>query len=89
MLLQGNPALRAQYGPARPPDPDPPAEELEWSCYAAVHGTKYLGTVTARTRAEALEKAEALDSCHVSICHHCSEQISDPEVGEITVEPTA
>ncbi len=60
---------------------------MKYRVWAAVSGTKYLGEVEADSPEEAEEKAWDLDSAYVSICHHCSEQISDPDISSIIVEP--
>lgn len=54
-------------------------------CYAAVTGGKYLGEFEADTAEQAVELA--WHEAHVSLCHHCSREISDPEVDSITAEP--
>ena len=58
-----------------------------WHVHGVVSASKYLGTVEAETEEEALKKAEELDSVSVSVCHHCSSQVEDPEITEITVSP--
>lgn len=59
---------------------------MKWRAYGKVAGTKYLGEVEADAEEQAIEKAEALGSCCVSLCHQCSDQCEDPEIDEITVE---
>ncbi len=60
---------------------------MKYRCYAAVTGGKYLGEVEADSPEEAEQKAWALDTCSVQICHQCSGEIEDPEVQRIDVEP--
>lgn len=60
---------------------------MKWHVHGVVSASKYLGTVEAETEAEAMKKAEELDSMSVSVCHHCSHQVEDPEITEITVSP--
>ena len=57
-----------------------------YACYGLVSGSKYLGEVEAENEAQAEEKAWNLDSSFVSLCHHCSGQIEDPEITTIDVE---
>jgi hypothetical protein len=61
-------------------------EKKTWNAYATVTAGKFLGTVKAETKEEAERLAWELDSCGVSVCHHCSGEVSDPEVSEITIE---
>ena len=58
----------------------------KYACYGRVVGTKYLGEVEAENAEEAAEKAEQLDTTYISLCHHCSAQVEDPEVSTIMVE---
>lgn len=58
----------------------------KYSVSASVRGGKYLGEVEATSPAEAIQKAWDLDSCHVSMCHQCSDECEDPEVDKIFVE---
>lgn len=58
----------------------------KWAAYGRVCGSKYLGQVEADSEDEAKEKAMRLDSCFVSLCHHCSGECEDPEVDNISVE---
>jgi hypothetical protein len=57
-----------------------------WSCYGHVTGSKYLGNVEADTEEDARNKAWKLDTAYVSVCNHCSSQVEDPEIDDITVE---
>lgn len=51
-----------------------------------VIGSKYLGEFEADTPEEAVEKALDSEECHVSVCHQCSDDISDPEIDEAFAE---
>lgn len=51
-----------------------------YRAHASVGAGKYLGEVRAETAEGALEAAYELESCGVSVCHTCAEQIEDPEV---------
>lgn len=53
--------------------------------YAAVHGTKCLGEYEAATEDEAIGMA-VQENGHVSLCHHCGHELSDPEIGDCTAE---
>lgn len=55
-----------------------------WVATGGVAASTYIGKIRAATAEEALKKA--WDSAHVSVCHHCSSAVSDPEVTAITVE---
>jgi hypothetical protein len=57
-----------------------------WNVYGSVKGSKYLGEVEAETEEEAQEKAMALDTFSVCLCHQCDSQCEDPEIDEVTVE---
>ena len=57
----------------------------KFHCYGAVSGGKYLGEFEAETADAAIILAEAEAS--VSLCHQCSSEVEDPEIGEITAEP--
>lgn len=56
-----------------------------YQCYGSIIGGKYLGTVEAESPQEALEKAQALPSIGVSLCHACADEVEDPEVDTITL----
>lgn len=58
----------------------------KYRIYAQVVGSKYLGEVEADSKEEAIEKAFDLDTCSVSICHQCSREIDDAQIGEIDAE---
>ena len=60
---------------------------MEYHCYGIINSSKYLGTVEADSKEEAIEKASGLDSCYVSICHQCSREVNDPEISHIEVDP--
>jgi len=60
---------------------------MKYHLYATVTGSKYLGEVEADSEAEAIQQAEELDT-HVSLCHQCSGQCEDPEIGIITAQLT-
>ena len=49
-----------------------------------VIGGTFVGVVEAETAEAAIEKA--WKKAHVSLCHHCSREISDPEVDELHAE---
>ena len=53
----------------------------KWDVTAHVYGSKFLGTFEADTAEEAIQKAYA-ENGHVSVCHQCSHEINDPELGE-------
>jgi hypothetical protein len=55
-----------------------------WRAYGTVVAGTYIGVVKAETEEEAVQKA--YDIAWVSVCHQCSQHISDPEVTEVTVE---
>ena len=57
-----------------------------YNCYGTVKGSKYLGQVKAANEDEAIEKAQELETTHVSFCHHCSGECEDPQIDEIVVE---
>lgn len=58
----------------------------EYQCNGVVVGGKYLGTVKAKTREEAIKKASQLSSAYVSLCHQCSDECENAEVTEIIVD---
>jgi hypothetical protein len=55
----------------------------KWSLTGCISAGKYLGTVEAETKEEAIEKGWQLESCHVSVCHQCADDVEDPEIIEI------
>jgi len=57
----------------------------KWNCSGTVTAGIYLGQVDADTEKEAIEKAQQLDTCSISVCNQCAEQIEDPEVTEVHV----
>jgi len=57
----------------------------KFAIYGKVVGTKYIGEVEAANAEEA--EAKGWKMAHVSVCHQCSDQIGDPEIDEIVVEP--
>lgn len=59
-----------------------------WNVYGAVSATKFLGTFEAETAEEAEEMAMEANG-HVSVCHHCADEVSDPEIHKCTVEEDA
>lgn len=58
----------------------------KYRLYATVTGGKYLGEVEAKNEREAVEMGFDHDEAHVSVCHQCSKEISDPQVTEVTAE---
>ena len=58
----------------------------KFSVYGKVVGSKYIGTVNAKNKKEAEEKAWEHRNVHVSLCHQCADECDDPEIVEITVE---
>jgi hypothetical protein len=52
--------------------------------YGSVVASTYLGEVEAKDIEEARKKFER--AAYVSVCHHCSAHISDPEVHDIQIE---
>lgn len=58
----------------------------KWHIYGVVTGTKYMGMVHADTEKEAQKRGMELDSGSVTLCHHCAEQCSDPEIQDVNVE---
>ena len=56
-----------------------------YSVHASVYASKYLGEYEAANEEEAIKKA--LDeNGHVNLCHQCTEEAEDPEIGECTAE---
>lgn len=55
-----------------------------WRVSGVIVGSKYLGEVEASTKEEAEDKA--LRRAHVSLCHQCSKQCSDPDIEEAHAE---
>lgn len=58
----------------------------KWHIYGAVGATKYLGVVEAETKEDAEEKGMNLPEAYVSVCHHCSSEVGDPEIQSVTAE---
>ena len=59
----------------------------KWNIIGVVTASKYIGTVEAKTKKEAIRKAwETLD-CDVRICHHCAEQCEDATIEELLADP--
>lgn len=58
---------------------------MKWHVTGSVHAGKYLGAFDADTGEEAIQKAMDKNG-FVSVCHHCSAECSDPEIGEVTAE---
>lgn len=48
--------------------------------WGKIVATKYLGEFEAETEAAAEELALESDAAHVTICHHCSDEIEEPEI---------
>jgi hypothetical protein len=57
----------------------------KWSVNAAVHGSKHLGVYEAATAEEAERMAEKHAS--VNLCHQCADEVIDPEIVELIVDP--
>lgn len=53
-----------------------------WSVTGVVTGSKWLGEFVAETEAEAIQMALESDAAQVGLCHQCSGECEDPEVGE-------
>ena len=58
-----------------------------WTVTGRVVGSIYVGTFEAATAEEAIEQAEREAS--VSLCHHCSRKIEDPEIDRYDAEEVA
>ena len=56
-----------------------------YNVYAAVHGSKFLGTFEASSPEEAEAKAMKANGS-VNLCHQCDAECEDAEIGEVTVE---
>lgn len=70
---------------------EPPPKLTEWHVSGRVLAGTHVGDYKAATGAEAIEMAKA--DAGVSLCHHCADKVSDPEVdrlvasaGDVTVE---
>ena len=57
----------------------------KWDVYGKVSATKYLGQYEAETAERAEEMAMEANG-HVSVCHQCANEVSDPEIHECIVE---
>jgi hypothetical protein len=57
----------------------------KFKVYGQVVGSKYLGEVEANSKEEAEIKGGNLDECYVSLCHQCSRECDDPQIGDIEV----
>lgn len=55
----------------------------EWSAFATVVGGKHIGHFTG-TKEEAHAKAVA--TAHVSFCHECADECSDPSIDRVLLE---
>lgn len=58
-----------------------------YSVNAAVHGSKHLGVFRASSPEAAIEMAEAANGW-CSLCHECSSECEDPQIGECTADET-
>ena len=58
----------------------------KFNVVGVVTGSKYLGCFEAETAEEAVEMALKSDKASVSVCHHCSEEVEDPEVQSARAE---
>lgn len=60
----------------------------KWNIYARVIGSKYLGAVEAKTKEEALDKAdkEFREDMWVNLCYQCSDEIDDAQIDDIIAE---
>jgi len=58
----------------------------KYRCYGLVTGSKFLGVVESANEKEAIEKAEELSTCYVSICAQCAHEIDEPTITKIVVE---
>jgi hypothetical protein len=59
---------------------------MRYYVYGLVSGSKYLGEVEADSEDEARDKAEHLDTAHVSLCHQCADEVDNAEITDIEVE---
>lgn len=51
-----------------------------------VTASKYLGEFEADSPEDAVEKALESEEAHVSVCHQCAHDVSDPEIHEAFAE---
>lgn len=57
-----------------------------WHVYGRVVGTKYFGTVEAKTLKDAEDQAYMDLDLYASLCHQCSKECEDPQVEDLIVE---
>ncbi|MGO3930842.1 hypothetical protein [Rhodopseudomonas pseudopalustris] len=57
----------------------------KWHVYGSVVATKYLGAFEAETAEEA-ERAAMATNGQVSVCHHCSGEVENPQIESCAVE---
>lgn len=55
-----------------------------WNVTAAAMGGVFLGQFAAETAEEAIQMA-LNESGSITLCHHCAQKISDPEIDEGSV----
>lgn len=54
--------------------------------YGAVSASKFIGEFEANSAEEAEQMAWDSGEVYASVCHQCSDDVSDPEITEIYVE---
>lgn len=57
-----------------------------YSVVGHVSASKWLGYFEANSPEEAVEMALDSQDAHVSVCHQCADEISDPEIEDATAE---
>lgn len=57
----------------------------KFNVYGVVTGSKYLGEFEAANKEEA--ERIAISKSSISLCHHCSGECEDAEIGDVTAEP--
>lgn len=59
-------------------------EKKTWSVSGAVAAGTFVGVFKAKSGKEAIKKA--WEKAYISVCHHCADSVSDPEVTTLTAE---
>lgn len=59
---------------------------MKYRVYGRVVATKYIGEFEANSKEEAEQMAWNADKSDVSVCYHCSKEVSEPEIHKMIVE---
>lgn len=58
----------------------------KYRVYGVVHTTKYIGEFEADNVDDATEMAWNSEEVHISLCHHCANEVDELEIRNMIVE---